>query len=62
MASVPNLESVEVNAKFLARNGVYSESYADYMMAKVRKALNKTRISVHSFCEFYRIGTRMFEE
>jgi hypothetical protein len=52
---------VEVNAKFLVRNGVYtSMSYSEQQMSKVRKALNLKRISAKVFCEYYKIDKSMF--
>ncbi len=58
---VLNNENVEVNAKFLTRNGVYANGYADQVMSKVRKSLNKKRITVRSFCEYYKLDIGLFE-
>ncbi|WP_428662103.1 hypothetical protein [Runella sp.] len=55
-----NVLNMEVNAKFLYRNAFYSPGYAEHKMARIRKKLGLPKISVKTFCEFYKIDPELF--
>ena len=51
---------VEVNAKLLDRNGIFSTKYAEYKMAKIRRELGLRLITVRTFCDYFKIDPVRF--
>ncbi|RDB05615.1 hypothetical protein [Runella aurantiaca] len=50
----------EVNAKLLDRIGIFSSGYAEHKMAKIRKALGLRKVTIGTFCDFYKIDPVRF--
>lgn len=57
---LPSWLACEVNAKILAKLGLYSVEYARQKMGKIRRVLNQKPITAYTFGTFYRIDLRLF--